>query len=584
MRSESDPGREDTGTGTGTGGPELDGLVGRIGLATLAAGVAVGAIVAAVAGRFAGPTLLATGSAAVAAAVIATALAWATVYELDELVAVAASPVATRPEAGDGDAGDGGRIDGQARESDGSGGDAGNEPLDEAIPGRDRDDVVGRIAAEVARTREELATERAARQSAEAELRAVRTATVDHCRVLDRWADGRLGDRMRTDAPEPMAEVAEEFNVGAAEFERTVSELQGFADELSGRADQVASSVDEARQGGYRVAETVRAIATGTLHQQEQLDRAVECVENLNDRVEGITDVSRDVADLAERTATAGREGRAAARTAIEGMARIEQESGETAAAIERLQHEVAQVDDLVDAISDIAERTNMLALTADLEATRADDAGETGGCTAVAAEIRELAERSREAATEAEELLADIEARTGQAVGEVDETTERIAEHADSVANAAAALDEIAALAGETSDGVREISEGTEHVAVSSADVLSAVEAAAASSEAATTAARRTARAVENRSSVLDGVVGTADELANRAAYLEGTLEAFDARPAVLFVDDGRIGRGRSQWRRGAGLPGEEVLTLSAPATDGGDVDPADDEALPRK
>jgi hypothetical protein len=30
--------------------------------------------------------------------------------------------------------------------------------------------------------------------------------------------------------------------------------------------------------------------------------------------------------------------------------------------------------------------------------------------------------------------------------------------------------------------------------------------------------------------------------------------------------------------------LPGEEVLTLSAPATDGGDVDPADDEALPRK
>ncbi len=75
---------------------------------------------------------------------------------------------------------------------------------------------------------------------------------------------------------------------------------------------------------------------------------------------------------------------------AVEAMALIEQSS--------------SKVSEMVGVINDIARQTNLLAINAAVEAARAGDAGR--GFAVVASEVRNLAQRSSQAAEDVKQLI----------------------------------------------------------------------------------------------------------------------------------------------------------------------------------
>lgn len=357
--------------------------------------------------------------------------------------------------------------------------------------------------------------------------------------AVQECADGDLTRRLNTDVQsEELSALATGINEMLADLEDTIGSLTNFANEVATYSQEVRMSTEEVRDGSEQVTASIREISENAERQLQGLTVASSEMDEFSTTVEGIAASSNEVAELSERTVETGRQGREAAQTAIESMNQIENESVETVEEIERLEAEVEHIDELIDFITEIAEQTNMLALNANIEASRAGEYGD--GFAAVANEIKALAERTKDAAADIEGRLAEIQEQTDRTVTEVQETSEQIADNADSVENAVNALDEIATLAQETNSGVQAISQTTEREVETTQEVAKMVEGAAETattiSDETTAESETVAAAAEAQTTALEQIALSAADLADRATHLSTTLGDFDAAVAGNF------------------------------------------------
>lgn len=125
--------------------------------------------------------------------------------------------------------------------------------------------------------------------------------------------------------------------------------------------------------------------------------------------------------------------------TAIEGeklAAQVRSNIKEVSQKSMRAKESVSQISQRIAVIHEIASQTNILALNAAVEAARAGEQGR--GFAVVAAEVRKLAERSKEAARDVENLAKSV-------VTSVNDTSDHLANVLPDVANATGRMLEIA-------------------------------------------------------------------------------------------------------------------------------------------
>jgi methyl-accepting chemotaxis protein len=384
--------------------------------------------------------------------------------------------------------------------------------------------------------REQISEAQAARSQAESERERVERINDDlqqsaeeYCAVMGAAADGNLSVRADVDTEnDQMRGIGEDFNEMLGEIEVTVADLKQFAEQVAVASEQATASSEEVRSASEQVTESIQEISDGAEQQNNSLQSVSQEMGGLSTTTEEIAASSNEVADIAERTARTGREGREAAQEAIEGMSSIERGSQNAVEEIEALQEEVSQIDELLEFITEVAEQTNMLALNANIEASRSSESGD--GFAVVAEEVKELAAETKDAAEDIEDRLERVKSQTDETALEVQRTSDEITNHTDSVRDAANALDEIADYTQETNTGVQEISAATEQQAASTQEVVAMVDEAATISEETTAEAENVAAAAEQQTTALTEVSHSVSDLANQASQLSEALDRFDA------------------------------------------------------
>lgn len=103
----------------------------------------------------------------------------------------------------------------------------------------------------------------------------------------------------------------------------------------------------------------------------------------------------------------------------IQGMEHIKQQIETTAKSMQRLANSSKEINEIIAFIDDIAEKTNILALNAGIQAAMAGDAGL--GFAVVADEVQRLAERSGHAAKEVAKLVHSVQADTDKATTSIE-------------------------------------------------------------------------------------------------------------------------------------------------------------------
>jgi twitching motility protein PilJ len=144
-------------------------------------------------------------------------------------------------------------------------------------------------------------------------------------------------------------------------------------------------------------------------------------------------------------------------RRTIDGMNTIRETIQDTSKRIKRLGESSQEIGKIVELIEEIAEQTNILALNASIEASRAGEGSR--GFAVVADEVQKLAERSANATRKIEVLVSTIQSDTNEAVVSMERSTTDVVGGALLAENAGAALEEIEQVSHQIASLVQNIS-----------------------------------------------------------------------------------------------------------------------------
>src|SRR5699024_5611962 len=108
----------------------------------------------------------------------------------------------------------------------------------------------------------------------------------------------------------------------------------------------------------------------------------------------------------------------------VESMEEIRSEVDSIASKILNLSEQTKQIGEIIESVNEIAEQSKLLALNAAIEAARAGDHGR--GFSVVAAEMRSLAEQSKDSTKQVRRILGEIQKATNSAVIAIEEGSKR--------------------------------------------------------------------------------------------------------------------------------------------------------------
>jgi methyl-accepting chemotaxis protein len=290
-----------------------------------------------------------------------------------------------------------------------------------------------RLSAERREEREradEERRQRMAERDSEAKTLQEVVETLDH--GLDRLAAGDLAFRIERGFPVDLEGLRSNFN-------KAIETLSTTLGGIGGNSVAVREGSEEMRAGADQLAER-------TERQAAAITQAATAIQEITSAVK--TQIAR--AEEAERIARAAKDD-----TAMSGLI-----MRDTIAAMEAIQGSSQEINKIVSVIDEIAFQTNLLALNAGVEAARAGESGK--GFAVVAQEVRELAQRSSNAAKEIANLLA-------KSRGEVDHGVKL-------VEKAGHALDGIGSHVLSINSHIGEIMESTREEAQTLVDINSSV------------------------------------------------------------------------------------------------------------
>jgi len=114
------------------------------------------------------------------------------------------------------------------------------------------------------------------------------------------------------------------------------------------------------------------------------------------------------------------------------------------------------KISDIIGVIDEIARQTNLLALNAAVEAARAGEAGR--GFAVVASEVRNLAQRSSQAAKDIKDLITSSNSQVQGGVELVNKAGSALAEIVESINKVAHIVADIATASSEQATGIEQV------------------------------------------------------------------------------------------------------------------------------
>lgn len=225
--------------------------------------------------------------------------------------------------------------------------------------------------------------------------------------TVQRVAQGDYAARANLANRDELGELGRAFDQMLQERVASLAQKEKESEALNASIIDLMRAVAKLSRGDLTTKAPVREDITGAL-----ADAINSMADSTAKTLGGVNVVSHEV-----RSASQG--GRDTVLSTAKGMNEIRGTIQETGKRIKRLGERSQEITGIVKLIDDIAERTSVLALNANMQAAMAGEAGR--GFRVVADEVQRLAERSKEATDQIAKLVTNIQSETNDTIATMD-------------------------------------------------------------------------------------------------------------------------------------------------------------------
>lgn len=203
------------------------------------------------------------------------------------------------------------------------------------------------------------------------------------------------------DRQDEIGVLSQSFKIMVQNLKNMMKEISEVVNFLNASSTEIASAVSQLSASAAQTATSINE-TTSTIEEVKQTSQVA-------------SQKSKEVSESAQKTSAISLTGKKAAEEITDVINNINNQMSAISETMMRLNEQGQTIAAIITTVEDLAQQTNLLAVNAAIEASKAGEQGK--GFSVVAHEIKSLANQSKQATAQVRSILTDIQKATSAAV-----------------------------------------------------------------------------------------------------------------------------------------------------------------------